>query len=131
MPISKFKVSKLDARFNYNKYFSYMIEMTGQSSAALRAIEFNRAKQWFEKTYGYSAEVRAWVDIVSYYNFTQAAATLWRKRLPMPVQSDELPKDIVSEHWSWTNGRDGGDLRIYCATDKEVAFFKLAHKVDQ
>ena len=126
---SKWKCTKLDARYNYKKYFGYMIEVQGIGNSALKAVEFNRVKQWFEQTYGHSAEVRDWVNIVGYFNFTQAASTLWRKKLP--VQQEEMPLDIISEHWSWTNGRYGEDHRIYCASEKEVAFFRLAHKLDQ
>jgi hypothetical protein len=32
-------------------------------------------------------------------------------------------------HWSWTNGYD--DLRIYVATDAEMAFFTLKYAQDK
>lgn len=42
----------------------------------------------------------------------------------------QLPTNLPAEcnqTWSWTNGQRGEDLRIYFATEKELAFFQLAH----
>jgi hypothetical protein len=76
---------------------------------------FNDVKQWFENSYGTSAEIRDW-DAMRKYHL----------RFGVHIETP-IPKH-VNFSWSWTNGYD--DLRIYVKGDKELSFFKLANSVD-
>jgi uncharacterized protein YneR len=85
-------------------------------------LSFNRALKFLNDTYGWSAEVRQYEDMYTWSSV----------KMPMMAVKGgfarAIPKDVPSEcnpHWSWTNGYD--DLRIYLATDKELAYFQLAH----
>lgn len=84
-------------------------------------LRFNQAQKWFTDTYGWSAEVRQYDEIVKW---NTKSVPLMRAKggwiSPMP---EDLP-DVCNPHWSWTNVY--GDLRIYVATDKELSFFQLA-----
>lgn len=131
MKVQKYKITKLDARYRFCKHFAYIIEMTGITPRAARSIEFYRVMQWFQSTYGYSAEVSAWVEIREWMQTIRRMGGLWRKTQMVPPDEDAVPDDVCSPHWSWSIGRDNNDLRIYCASEKEVAFFRLAHKLDQ
>jgi hypothetical protein len=58
-------------------------------------------------------------------------ATAWmvsRQRQKASGILDDLPAHC-NPHWSWTYGYD--ELWIYVASQKELAFFQLAHPVDQ
>jgi len=112
----KYKIRKLDGRYSYREYFKYCIVFHPRMSPEHKGILwFNDVKQWFERTYGHSAEIRDW-DSMRNYHF----------RFGVHLESD-LPNH-VNFNWSWTNGYD--DLRIYIKGDKELGFFKLANPVD-
>jgi hypothetical protein len=89
-------------------------------------MQFTQAQQWFSDTYGWSAEIRQWADI---HRWT----AMRLQSLHQPWQTEDrvlenLPA-VCNRHWSWTNRAT--DLRIYVASDRELAFFQLAHSVDQ
>ena len=82
---------------------------------------FSKAQQWFFDTYGWSAEIRQYSEIVDWY-----VRSVPMMRVSKNYQRP-LPKDlpaVCNPHWSWTNVYN--DLRIYVATDKELSFFQLA-----
>ena len=89
-------------------------------------LQFAQAQKWFFDTYGWSAEIRQWADIHRWTAMgLQAAARPWTTE---DAVMEHLPA-VCNRHWSWTNGAT--DLRIYLATDQELAFFQLAHPIDQ
>lgn len=120
----KYNVQRLDKRFTYNHWFKHLIAFPGRMSNTSGPLNFTRVQKWFTETYGWSAEIRQYADIHNYYNTTT--------RLGMHIsgivsQMNEIPKEC-NPHWSWTNGYS--DLRIYVATDQELAFFQLKFPVD-
>lgn len=77
---------------------------------------FNDVKLWFKQTYGYSAEIREWREMLLYHN-----------NFSNFLEQSDLASH-VNFYWSWTNGHD--DLRIYVKGTKELTMFKLAIPVD-
>ena len=112
----KYRVQPLDRRFSYNDRFEILISFTVNSQDSV-ILDFNQALQWMIQTWGWSAEVRQYYELVK-------RQTLWG----LLGQNNQLP-EICNANWTWSNGFD--DLRIYLKTQQELAFFQLAHPVDQ
>lgn len=131
MNLPNYKVHKLDSRYNFHQYFAYYISFSHTTPPAKAALKFWRAKRWFMDTYGYSAEIHSWDEIRRLAQFSQKSG-MWRKvQISQAWIEDIDAADVLNLAWSWSIGREAKDYRIYCASDKEVAFFQLAHKVDQ
>ena len=113
----KYRIQSLDRRFSYNDRFEILISFSSPASEAPAILEFNRALQWMIQTWGWSAEVRQYYELVK-------RQTLWG----LLGQNSQLP-EICNANWTWSNGFD--DLRIYLKTQQELAFFQIAHPVDQ
>ena len=113
----KYRIQSLDRRFSYNDRFEILISFSSPASEARAILEFNRALQWMIQTWGWSAEVRQYYELVK-------RQTLWGLLGP----NYQLP-EICNANWTWSNGFD--DLRIYLKTQQELAFFQIAHPVDQ
>ena len=123
----KYTIQRLDGRFSFRKYFEYYIGFTGRMTNGQGPLHFNTAHKWFTDVYGWSAEVRQYEDMVRW----TAGSQLYFQGAPRVIKNsdnDELPL-CCNPHWSWTNGYE--DLRIYVASDQELAFFQLSHPVDQ
>ena len=117
----KYTIQRLDGRFSYRKWFDYYIGFSGRMSQNEGPLEFARAQHWFLQTYGWSAEIRQWSDIHTWYTKSVPLIAVkggWTRPNVMPKE--------CNPNWSWTNGYN--DLRIYVASDKELAFFELAHQ---
>lgn len=121
----KYTVQKLDGRFSYNRYFKYYIGFSHRMSNGQGPLSFTRAQKWFVDTHGWSAEIRQWSEILSWYS--KAIPMMAVRGGWMRPNTEELPPEC-NLNWSWTNGMD--DLRIYIAGDKELAFFQLAHPIE-
>lgn len=123
----RYQIVTLDGRFTYRDLFAYCIKFSNRMAVDHGPLQFNDALEWFRNTYGWSAEIR---DYSKMQKWT-AQATAWLGSRQIQKASsilDELPSHC-NPHWSWTNGYD--DLRIYVQSDAELAFFQLAHPVDQ
>ena len=120
----RYVVQKLDGRFSYRKWFGYYIGFSGSMARGHGPLEFNTALKWFFDTYGWSAEIRQYAKINDWVN-TSSMINL-RQLASAPISSNSPA--CCNPHWSWTNGYD--DLRIYVASDKELAFFQLTHIQD-
>ena len=109
----RYEIQRLDGRFNYRHLFQYTVKWSNRMSNKNGPLHFTRAQRWFVDTYGWSAEIRQYVQIRQW--------VLTSNQL-LKGTPNEVPKEC-SEYWSWTNGYD--DLRIYVATDRELNFFQL------
>jgi hypothetical protein len=121
----KYTIQKLDGRFSYNNDFNYCIKFSNRMSGNNGPLEFTRSHKWFVDTYGWSAEIRQWSEIRNWYTKSVPMMSVkggWAR----PVSPNTPPE--CNPIWSWSNGYE--DLRIYVASDKELAFFRLAHQVD-
>lgn len=121
----RYKVHRLDKRFSYCDHFQFYIGFTGKMINQLGPLDFNHALKWFYETYGWSAEIRQWGDMLRHVDVNH----LIHRQISKKNSSKSPLPEACNSHWSWTNGYD--DLRIYVASDKELAFFRLAHPVDQ
>jgi hypothetical protein len=130
MKQTPYKIQKLDHRFNYHEHFEYYINFHRTSTRGSDALTFIKAQKWFEKTYGWSAEIRAWYQILAHCEL-QHTLSGWRKRQTITDLTGLETNDILNPAWSWTNGKTGTEYRIYCASEKEVAFFTLSSPLDQ
>jgi len=93
---------------------------------------FNEALQWFTQTYGWSAEIKQYNDIKRFDTAFNIVAYHMRRKFgnhPLGIPNHHTLPEFCNKLWSWSNLY--GDLRIYVATDRELAFFQLAHPVDQ
>jgi hypothetical protein len=122
----KYTVQQLDGRYSHNKYFKYCIEFSSRMSFSQGPEHFTNSQQWFFKTFGWSAEVRQWNEILRYYHLS-ANIPNWKHGLGSTVPN--LP-ETVNFAWSWQTG-DGTytKSRIYVRGDQELAFFQLAHPI--
>jgi hypothetical protein len=89
-------------------------------------LSFTRTHKWFVDTHGWSAEIRQWADIRSWYMNGIPMMAVKGGRIRPDLEN--LPPEC-NMNWSWTNRMD--ELRIYVKGDAELAFFQLAHQVDQ
>ena len=114
----KYEIQKLDKRFSYHNLFKYVIKFSNTMARDNGPLHFNTTLEWFYRTYGWSAEIR---QLANMRTWVLGWNTVNRFKAPTGA---ELPA-ACNPHWSWTNGYE--DLRIYIASDKELAYFKLAH----
>jgi hypothetical protein len=120
----KYKTQRLDGRFSHRKWFGYYIGFSGSMSINQGPLHFDSALKWFYETYGWSAEIRQYDKIMEWVGSSQRMINQFSGAKLVPGMLSERP-DSCNPHWSWTNGYD--DLRIYVATEKELAFFQLSH----
>jgi hypothetical protein len=74
---------------------------------------FAQAQKWFFETYGWSAEIRQYSEIVKWIKTSNQFVN------PTPVA---VPEEC-NPYWSWTNGYN--NLRIYVKSGAELNFFQL------
>lgn len=123
----KYLVVKLDGRYSYRKWFEYYIGFTNHMANRQGPLHYNDAMNWFFETYGWSAEIRQYEKILQWTSSNFLNTLLNQKPQATGVLLER--SQHCNPHWSWTNNYQ--DLRIYVASEKELAFFQLAHPVDQ
>ena len=106
----KYDIVKLNGRSdNWSKIYRYTIEFPkGDYSSGV--LEFDRARRWFNRTYGWSTDVKTQNEIAEQLNDT----------VPSSHQSDDL-------NLQWAYSTEYRNYRIYVASDKELMFFELTH----
>ena len=106
----KYDIVKLNGRSdNWSKIYRYTIEFPkGDYSSGV--LEFDRARRWFNSTYGWSTDVETQNEIAEQLN----------DQVPSSHQSDDL-------NLQWAYSTEYRNYRIYVASDKELMFFELAH----
>ena len=121
----KYEIAKLDGRFTYRDLFEYYIKFSNSMTRGHGPLHFNSVLEWFRDTYGWSAEIRQYNNMMSR---TTASRNVMNQFPKATGILSELP-DCCNSHWSWTNGYD--DLRIYVASDRELNFFQLRWPCEQ
>jgi hypothetical protein len=124
----KYEIAKLDGRFTYRDLFEYYIKFSNSMTRGHGPLHFNSVLEWFRDTYGWSAEIRQYNNMMSWTTASRNVVNQFSYTRQSSVILCELP-DCCNSHWSWTNGYD--DLRIYVATDKELNFFQLRWPCEQ
>ena len=115
----RYTVHTLDGRFRYNRWFQYYVGFSNNMGFSLGPEHYNHALKWCMDTYGWSAEVREYEGIYQWYH--QSVPFIRGKGVVK--QPPETIPDCCNPHWSWSNGIS--NLRIYLASDAELAFFQL------
>ena len=104
-----YEIVKLNGRNSWSKIYRYTIEFTkGDYSSGV--LEFDRARRWFNRTYGWSTDVKTQDEIACQLN----------DQVPESHQSDDL-------NLLWAYSTEYRNYRIYVSSDKELMFFELAH----
>ena len=121
----KYEIAKLDGRFTYRDLFEYYIKFSNSMTRGHGPLHFNSVLEWFRDTYGWSAEIRQYNNMMAW---TTASRNVMNQFPKAHGILSELPA-CCNSHWSWTNGYD--DLRIYVASDRELNFFQLRWPCEQ
>jgi len=103
-----YDIVKLDGRHSWHKIYRYSIEFP-KGAFSSGVLEFDRARRWFNRTYGWSQDVRTQNDIARQLN-----------RWGPESQQEDL-------NLLWAYSTEYRNYRIYVASDKELMFFELAH----
>ena len=104
-----YEIVKLDGRHNWRKIYKYSIEFP-KGAFSSGVLEFDRARRWFNRTYGWSQDVKTQNEIAFQLNH----------RVPESYKPDDL-------NLLWAYSTEYRNYRIYVASDKELMFFELAH----
>jgi hypothetical protein len=105
----KYEIVKLNGRNSWSKIYRYTIEFPkGDYSSGV--LEFDRARRWFNRTYGWSTDVKTQNEIAEQLN----------DMVPSSHQQEDL-------NLQWAYSTEYRNYRIYVASDKELMFFELAH----
>ncbi len=105
-----YQIVKLDGRHAWSKIYRYTIEFP-KGTYSSGVLEFDRARRWFNSTYGWSTDVKTQNEIAGHLNATRVPAT-------------QVPEDL---NMAWAYCTEYRNYRIYVASDKELMFFELAH----
>jgi hypothetical protein len=105
----KYKVTKLDNRYSHRDSFEYMIEFSKAHWKGTGVLDFDHARKWFNKTFGWSQDVETRIAMIK-----SGSAN------PMLFEPDDV-------NTLWAYSAKYNDYRIYVATDKELNWFMLSH----
>jgi len=105
----QYQIVKLDGRHGWSKIYRYSIEFP-KGAYSSGVLEFDRARRWFNRTYGWSQDVKTQNDIAGQLN----------KWGPESHEPDAL-------NLLWAYSTEYRNYRIYVSSDKELMFFELAH----
>jgi hypothetical protein len=105
----KYEIIKLDRRHSYHKIYKYSIEFSKASWVGTGALDFDRARRWFNTNFGWTQEV----DV--------------QQKMAANAQHADQANDI-NFHWAFTTQYN--NYRIYVSSDKELAWFQLSHIQD-
>jgi len=127
----KYTIQRLDKRYSHSDLFQYYVGFTSRMQSDRGPEYFNDALQWFTRTYGWSAEIKQYKDIKRYNTAVNTVAHLMKQKFgnhPLGAPNQYSMPSCCNESWSWSNLYN--DLRIYVATDRELAFFQLSHPTE-
>jgi hypothetical protein len=102
----RYEITKLDHRHNHRRRYQYMIRFSTSPAGGTGALDFDRARRWFNQTYGWAQEAEIQIVI---------------------NQQCKILNDPPEANPHWAYQTEYRDYRIYVASDKEVAWFQLAH----
>ena len=109
----KYEIIKLDRRHSHHKIYKYSIEFSKASWVGTGALDFDRARRWFNTNFGWSQEVEVQQNMVVQQNM---------------AGPDHVQDNDINFHWAFTTQYK--NYRIYVSSDKELAWFQLSHICD-
>jgi hypothetical protein len=101
----KYQVTDMDRRFSHSASFNYMLRFSKPSWQGTGVLDFDRARRWMNRTWGWSQEVDT--------------------RSAIEHSNIVLQDGDINLHWAYSAVYK--DYRIYLKGDQELAFFQLAH----
>ena len=101
----KYQVTDMDRRFSHSASFNYMLRFSKPTWQGTGVLDFDRARRWMNRTWGWSQEV-------DYRSAIKRSNTV-------------LQDGDINLHWAYSAVYK--DYRIYLKGDQELAFFQLAH----
>lgn len=110
----RYEVVKLDKRYANFSSFRYMLEFSKSTWSGTGVLDFDRARRWMNKTWGWTQDVDTRAALIT--------------RLADPMNHSVKEEDI-NKHWSYSV--EYKEYRIYLQNDKELAFFQLAHPCEE
>jgi hypothetical protein len=100
----QYQITRLDKRHSHHQRFAYMIEFSKrQYASGTGALDFDRARRWFNETYGWSQEA----DL--------------QTKIDKDARHFNQPAEI-NTHWAYH--AEYRNFRIY-ANEAETAWFQL------
>jgi len=101
-----YEIVKLDGRHAWHHLYSYYIKFSRDHSLVpgTGVLEFDRARRWFNRTYGWSQDVQTQDDI----------------RIGCGGNNEDL-------NLLWAYSTQYRNYRIYVLSKRELSFFVLAH----
>lgn len=104
-----YKIIKLDKRHSWHSTYQYMIEFSKGYWSGTGVLHFDRARRWFNATYGWSQ------DVETRFRLVQESVR------PFVGVTDQ----DINDHWAYSVQYK--EYRIYVASDSELSLFLLAH----
>ena len=101
----KYQVTKLDHRYSHRGSFAYVLEFSKNTWPGTGVLDFDRARRWMNRTYGWSQDVET--------------------RTAIGRSNTVLQEGDINLHWAYSAVYK--DYRIYLKGNEELAFFQLAH----
>jgi hypothetical protein len=101
-----YNIVQLDRRHSHHASFNYMLRFGKPSWEGTGVLDFDRARRWMNRTYGWSQDVETRIAI---------------RRSNVVLQEDA----DINLHWAYSTVYK--DYRIYLKGNEELAFFQLAH----
>ena len=100
----------MDRRFSHSASFNYMLRFSKAAWPGTGVLDFDRARRWMNRTWGWGQDVETRTAI---------------KRCKMLNPDVAVQDEDINQHWAYSAVYN--DYRIYLASEKELAFFQLAH----
>jgi hypothetical protein len=107
----QYEVVKLDKRHSWHAQFNYMLEFSKSTWKGTGVLDFDRSRRWMNQTWGWTQDVET------------RLALLNRKR---ELRNTAVQDEDINLHWSYSVQYN--DYRIYLFSEKELAWFQLAHQ---
>jgi len=101
----KYQVTDMDRRFSHSASFNYMLRFSKPNWQGTGVLDFDRARRWMNRTWGWSQDVET--------------------RSAIKNSNIVLQEGDINQYWAYSAVYK--DYRIYLKGDQELAFFQLAH----
>ena len=110
----RYKTTKLDGRHANRNLYQYVIEFGkfNYHNHQTGVLDFHKALQWFNRTWGFSVAVDLQQQIV-------------KDTVAVTGRSDAWSHSDMNPHWAYSS--QYRDFRIYVRGDEELAMFELVH----
>jgi hypothetical protein len=110
----RYKTTKLDGRHANRDLYQYVIEFGKYNYPSYQTgvLDFHKALQWFNRTWGFSVAVDLQQQLV-------------KDALMATLSGAAHEYDELNLHWAYSS--QYRDFRIYVRGEEELALFELVH----